>query len=160
IDVTTPNSTTKQVAPKERNQKQKQPIKKTPPPIDVTTPNSTTKQVTPKVQNPKHRLRKKTPPLSHNDHQSTSTCLDHDDEDDVMGKIPEGHIRTWSTADVVEFISPRDCKKFADVFLEQEVDGKALMLLSLDDIHKVLGVTLGPAIKLHDDVQKLRRRSR
>ena len=42
----------------------------------------------------------------------------------------------------------------------QEIDGRALKLLSLDEIHKCLGVTLGPAIKLHFNVQKLKKKPR
>ena len=42
------------------------------------------------------------------------------------------------------------------LWLLQEVDGKALVLLSLDQIHKCLGLTLGPAVKLHDEIQRLR----
>jgi hypothetical protein len=90
----------------------------------ITLPNSTTKQNILKIHKTKQPLIKKTTPQPSaksptvNDSQSSSTPLD-DDDDDVVGKIPEGHISTWSSADVVEFVSPRDCKKFADVFLEQ-----------------------------------------
>ena len=42
----------------------------------------------------------------------------------------------------------------------QEIDGRALTLLSLDEIHKCLGVTLGPAIKLHFSVQNLLKKHR
>ncbi|KAL9959680.1 hypothetical protein ACROYT_G033023 [Oculina patagonica] len=70
------------------------------------------------------------------------------------------HITQWNVSEVVDFIKTTDCYKFADDFLRQEIDGRALTLLSLDEIHKCLGVTLGPAIKLHFSVQKLRKKHR
>lgn len=70
------------------------------------------------------------------------------------------HITQWSVGEVVDFIKTTDCYKFAGDFLRQEIDGRALTLLSLDEIHKCLGVTLGPAIKLHFTVQKLRKKDR
>jgi len=70
------------------------------------------------------------------------------------------HITQWSVGEVVDFIKSTDCYKFAGDFLRQEIDGRALTLLSLDEIHKCLGVTLGPAIKLHFTVQKLRKKDR
>ncbi|EDO25812.1 predicted protein, partial [Nematostella vectensis] len=89
----------------------------------------------------------------------TPAVHDADQEDLVVGKLPGSkHVSSWTVGEVVSFIESRDCRKFADVFREQEVDGKALMLLSLEEIYKVLGVTLGPALKLQDDVQILRKR--
>ncbi|KAJ7379363.1 Scm-like with four mbt domains [Desmophyllum pertusum] len=70
------------------------------------------------------------------------------------------HITQWNVSEVVDFVKTTDCYKFADDFLRQEIDGRALTLLSLDEIHKCLGVTLGPAIKLHFSVQKLRKKHR
>lgn len=70
------------------------------------------------------------------------------------------HITKWNVDEVVDFIRTTDCHKFADDFLKQEIDGRALTLLSLDEIHKCLGVTLGPAIKLHFTVQNLVKKHR
>ncbi|XP_028513995.1 scm-like with four MBT domains protein 2 isoform X2 [Exaiptasia diaphana] len=117
-------------------------------------PNSTTKPTT--RQPSKLNIPLAKPSTSKIIQSPSNSTMVYGDGDEVVGKIPDGHISGWSMDDVIEFVTPRGCKKFASVFQEQEVDGKALMLLSLDDIHKVLGVTLGPAIKLHDDVQKLR----
>ncbi|KAK3739524.1 hypothetical protein QZH41_016199, partial [Actinostola sp. cb2023] len=146
-----PNSTTKLITPTSNNKPTTTKL------ITPTTNNkpTTTKLITPttsKTTTTNTITPTKSPNPLQTSGQSSSTVLNNN----VVGKIPEKHISKWSIDEVVEFVTPRDCKKFATVFQEQEVDGKALMLLSLDDIHKVLGVTLGPAIKLHDDVQKLR----
>lgn len=70
------------------------------------------------------------------------------------------HITKWSVSEVVDYIKTTDCHRFADDFMRQEIDGRALTLLSLDEIHKCLGVTLGPAIKLHFSVQNLLKKHR
>lgn len=78
----------------------------------------------------------------------------------ISGSRSSKHVSQWSVQDVVDFIRTTDCFKFADEFQRQEIDGRALTLLSLDEIHKCLGVTLGPAIKLHFTVQKLKKKPR
>lgn len=65
------------------------------------------------------------------------------------------HITKWTVSDVADYIKSTDCHRFAENFMKQEIDGRALSLLSLDEIHKCLGVTLGPAIKLQNSVQSL-----
>lgn len=37
----------------------------------------------------------------------------------------------------------------------QEVDGHALLLLTVQEIHHILGVRLGPAMKIHDFIYSL-----
>lgn len=78
----------------------------------------------------------------------------------ISGSPSSKHVSQWSVKEVVDFIRTTDCFKFADEFQRQEIDGRALTLLSLDEIHKCLGVTLGPAIKLHFTVQKLNKKPR
>ena len=56
-----------------------------------------------------------------------------------------------------EYIDEQNYFSFS---ISQEIDGRALTLLSLDEIHKCLEVTLGPAIKLHFTVQKLKKKPR
>lgn len=70
------------------------------------------------------------------------------------------HITKWTVREVGDYISSTDCFKFADLFMREEIDGRALTLLSLDEIHKCLGVTLGPAIKLQNNVKSLLKKQR
>ncbi|XP_015761803.1 PREDICTED: scm-like with four MBT domains protein 2 [Acropora digitifera] len=70
------------------------------------------------------------------------------------------HITKWTVSEVGDYISSTDCFKFADLFMREEIDGRALTLLSLDEIHKCLGVTLGPAIKLQNNVKSLLKKQR
>ena len=59
--------------------------------------------------------------------------------------------------EVVEYFhSTPDCKDFADLFAEQEVDGTALLLLTHEALVKCLGIKLGRAVKImaHVDILK------
>ena len=44
------------------------------------------------------------------------------------------------------------------LYLSQEIDGKALLLLTTDVIMKYLGLKLGPALKLSNIIEKLKLR--
>ena len=44
-----------------------------------------------------------------------------------------------------------------DTFKSQEIDGKALVLLTTDILMKYMGFKLGPALKLNNYIEKLRR---
>jgi len=55
----------------------------------------------------------------------------------------------WSAEDVVSFI--RDipgCDRYADRFLEEEIDGQALMLIKEEHLVHSMGIKLGPALKI------------
>ncbi|XP_055340184.1 LOW QUALITY PROTEIN: polyhomeotic-proximal chromatin protein-like [Paramacrobiotus metropolitanus] len=55
----------------------------------------------------------------------------------------------WTAADVRDWISTLNyCAEFADIFLQQSVDGVALTLLNETHLMKNFGMKLGPAIKL------------
>ncbi len=44
-----------------------------------------------------------------------------------------------------------------DTFKNQEIDGKALVLLTTEILMKYMGFKLGPALKLNNYIEKLRR---
>ncbi|XP_050031105.1 uncharacterized protein [Dermacentor andersoni] len=70
-----------------------------------------------------------------------------------LGKDP----RSWTVDDVVQYISGLPgCERFAGVFREQEVDGRALLLLKSRHLHVNMKLRLGPALKILDDVRSLR----
>ncbi len=46
---------------------------------------------------------------------------------------------------------------YVDTFKSQEIDGKALVLLTTDILMKYMGFKLGPALKLNNYIEKLRR---
>jgi len=56
----------------------------------------------------------------------------------------------WSRFHVATFIKKADLAKYANLFVEQEVDGHSFLLLAVQELHHVLGIHLGPAVKIHD----------
>lgn len=59
---------------------------------------------------------------------------------------PRPSVSSWSTADVVRFFYNSDCAEYAGFFQEQEIDGRALMLLNRDTLLHFMKV--GPALKV------------
>ncbi|XP_071081791.1 scm-like with four MBT domains protein 1 [Haliotis cracherodii] len=62
----------------------------------------------------------------------------------------------WSLSDVVEFIKTTDCAHLARLFKEQEIDGQALLLLTLPTVQEHLDLKLGPAIKLCHHIERVK----
>ncbi|KAK7506390.1 hypothetical protein BaRGS_00002502 [Batillaria attramentaria] len=72
-----------------------------------------------------------------------------------MENRPED-IRTWSVEGVAKFVSSLEgCNVYAEIFREQRVDGKILVLLTVEHLMKSLGMKLGPAVLLTERVAKL-----
>lgn len=63
-------------------------------------------------------------------------------------------VSSWSTADVVQFFHSSDCAEYAGFFQEQEIDGKALLLLNRDTLLQFMKV--GPALKVLQLIDELR----
>ncbi|PVD24335.1 hypothetical protein C0Q70_14815 [Pomacea canaliculata] len=63
----------------------------------------------------------------------------------------------WTVSDTVEFIQTTDCSHVAKVFREQEIDGQALLLLTLPTVQEHLELKLGPAIKLCHQIERVKR---
>ncbi|KAL0978560.1 hypothetical protein UPYG_G00172170 [Umbra pygmaea] len=62
----------------------------------------------------------------------------------------------WSVTDVVRFIRTTDCAPLARIFLEQEIDGQALLLLNLPTVQECMDLKLGPAIKLCHHIERVK----
>ncbi|XP_047122502.1 scm-like with four MBT domains protein 1 isoform X1 [Hydra vulgaris] len=56
----------------------------------------------------------------------------------------------WTKNEVVQFIKNASFQKYANLFYQQDVDGHSLLLLTVQEIHHILGIQLGPAVKIHD----------
>ncbi|TPP67069.1 Lethal(3)malignant brain tumor 3 [Fasciola gigantica] len=70
--------------------------------------------------------------------------------------LPGPH--SWNTNMVGNFVSTLPgCKQFADKFVENEIDGAALLCLEQHDLMQILGMKLGPAVKVFSAIQTLRR---
>jgi hypothetical protein len=76
-------------------------------------------------------------------------------------QIPAGlpvDVRSWTVSEVVKFFeSTTDCKDYAAMFKEQEVDGTALLLLTHESLVKCLGIKLGRALKIMVHVEELQK---
>ncbi|XP_026951919.1 sex comb on midleg-like protein 2 [Sagmatias obliquidens] len=66
---------------------------------------------------------------------------------------------TWSVDEVIQFMKHKDPQisgPLADLFMQHEIDGKALLLLKSDVMMKYMGLELGPALKLCYYIEKLK----
>ncbi|XP_064523909.1 scm-like with four MBT domains protein 1 [Pseudopipra pipra] len=62
----------------------------------------------------------------------------------------------WTVADVVRFLKSTDCAPLARIFLDQEIDGQALLLLTLPTVQECMDLKLGPAIKLCHHIERVK----
>lgn len=62
----------------------------------------------------------------------------------------------WSVDKVVKFIKKTDCVSLAKIFKEQEIDGQALLLLTLPTVQECMELKLGPAIKLCHHIERVK----
>ncbi|XP_015605314.1 lethal(3)malignant brain tumor-like protein 3 isoform X2 [Cephus cinctus] len=68
--------------------------------------------------------------------------------------------RRWSNEEVIKFIqSVPNCKEIGSIFRKQSIDGEAFLMLTQEDLVSLLGLRLGPAIKLYNSIVLLRRRA-
>lgn len=68
--------------------------------------------------------------------------------------------RRWSNEEVIKFIqSVPNCKEIGNIFRKHNIDGEAFLMLTQEDLVSLLGLRLGPAIKLYNSIVLLRRRA-
>jgi len=76
---------------------------------------------------------------------------------DVDPRIPD--VSEWQPVQLRDFFTK---KGFSDalsaVFLEQDIDGRSLLLMHRNDVVSSLGLKLGPALKLFSCIKKLQTR--
>ncbi|XP_078351035.1 uncharacterized protein LOC144635801 [Oculina patagonica] len=70
--------------------------------------------------------------------------------------ICDKELTKWDAKNVADFIAATDCKDKAELFLEEEIDGKALLSLSPEMLMKGMNLKLGPAVKLYNHIANLR----
>lgn len=63
---------------------------------------------------------------------------------------------TWNIYDVAQFLRVNDCTAHCETFSRNKVDGKKLLFLTKDEIIEMLGMKVGPAIKIFDLIQQLK----
>ncbi|XP_019753141.1 scm-like with four MBT domains protein 2 isoform X2 [Hippocampus comes] len=62
----------------------------------------------------------------------------------------------WSVQEVVQFITSTDCASSASIFQEQDIDGQAMLLLTLPTVQECMDLKLGPAIKLCHHIERVK----
>ncbi|KAL7827831.1 hypothetical protein AOLI_G00309830 [Acnodon oligacanthus] len=85
----------------------------------------------------------------------TRTKPDHTEEEDGR-LVLERNPLEWSVSDVVDFIMSTDCASLAKIFQEQDIDGQALLLLTLPTVQECMDLKLGPAIKLCHQIERVK----
>ncbi|XP_064004380.1 sterile alpha motif domain-containing protein 13 isoform X1 [Pogoniulus pusillus] len=56
----------------------------------------------------------------------------------------------WAVIDVVNYFRTAGFEEQANVFQEQEIDGKSLLLMTRNDVLTGLSLKLGPALKIYE----------
>ncbi|KAG2460168.1 SMBT2 protein, partial [Polypterus senegalus] len=85
----------------------------------------------------------------------TAKIENHDEEDKL---ILDSNPLEWTVTDVVRFIQSTDCAPVAKIFQEQDIDGQALLLLTLPTVQECMDLKLGPAIKLCHQIERVKGR--
>eukprot|EP00794_Sanderia_malayensis_P006132 gene6132-6840_t len=70
--------------------------------------------------------------------------------------IPKNPL-SWTKHHVAEFVTAAGCGKHSKIFLNEEIDGHAFLLLTLNELHNLMGISVGPAVKLTDYIHTLQR---
>ena len=70
--------------------------------------------------------------------------------------ICDKELTKWTAEDVAKFVRATDCAEYAHVFVDQEIDGKALTLLNQDFLIQWMKLKLGPAMKLNCHIINLK----
>uniref|UniRef100_A0A8D0G6W2 Scm like with four mbt domains 2 n=1 Tax=Sphenodon punctatus TaxID=8508 RepID=A0A8D0G6W2_SPHPU len=76
------------------------------------------------------------------------------EEEDKL--VLESNPLEWTVTDVVRFIKLTDCAPLAKIFQEQDIDGQALLLLTLPTVQECMELKLGPAIKLCHQIERVK----
>jgi SAM domain (Sterile alpha motif) len=83
--------------------------------------------------------------------QGAGLVFEEDDDDDITLSPLE-----WDCNDVIEFLKRSNCSQHCELFMKHKIDGKKLLQLSQNEIIQLLGMKVGPAIKVFDLIQQIK----
>lgn len=83
--------------------------------------------------------------------QGAGLVFEDDDDDDITLSPLE-----WDCNDVLEFLKRSNCSQHCELFMKHKIDGKKLLQLSQNEIIQLLGMKVGPAIKVYDLIQQIK----
>ncbi|KAG1714868.1 Lethal(3)malignant brain tumor-like protein 1 [Nymphon striatum] len=74
----------------------------------------------------------------------------------VMDNIKSKKFKEWSSNEVHDFVKKLPIKEeIAKKFIDEEIDGESLFMLTQTDLVKILGLKLGPAVIIYNSILKL-----
>ncbi|XP_069169395.1 lethal(3)malignant brain tumor-like protein 3 isoform X2 [Procambarus clarkii] len=66
-----------------------------------------------------------------------------------LGDAKKSDVESWNTEQVHQLVARvPGCEQVATVFIEQQIDGEALLMMTQNDLVSLLNIKLGPAIKI------------
>lgn len=65
------------------------------------------------------------------------------------------NIEDWDANAVYEYFRASECSEWANVFKEKQIDGKALLLITRDDVIKYCDLNFGPSIRVYKEIEEL-----
>ncbi|XP_066561192.1 scm-like with four MBT domains protein 2 isoform X1 [Amia ocellicauda] len=89
-------------------------------------------------------------------HPAKRTAAKVENCDEEGRLVLESNPLEWTVADVIRFIKSTDCAPLAKIFQEQDIDGQALLLLTLPTVQECMELKLGPAIKLCHQIERVK----
>ncbi|XP_002666454.2 lethal(3)malignant brain tumor-like protein 1 isoform X1 [Danio rerio] len=67
--------------------------------------------------------------------------------------IHAGQVATWTIEEVFGFVNNLiGCEEQARIFKDEMIDGESFLLLTQNDIVKIMNIKLGPALKIHNAI--------
>ncbi|KAM7433461.1 lethal(3)malignant brain tumor-like protein [Porites harrisoni] len=80
------------------------------------------------------------------------TSINHNNHAAVSNERQK--IMRWNVDDVANHVRLLGCADQAKIFVEQQIDGEAFLLLNQSDIVNILKIKLGPALKIFNTIPK------
>lgn len=74
----------------------------------------------------------------------------------MSNKVEQLLPETWNVYDITQFLRVNDCTAHCETFSRNKIDGKRFLQLSKDEIITLLGMKVGPALKIYDLIQQLK----
>ncbi|NXA47876.1 SMBT2 protein, partial [Nothocercus julius] len=102
------------------------------------------------------RRSRKSQPLSYNEGEKCPQVKEEMKAEEEEKLILDSNPLEWTVTDVVRFIKLTDCAPLAKIFQEQDIDGQALLLLTLPTVQECMELKLGPAIKLCHQIERVK----
>lgn len=92
--------------------------------------------------------------------QDVSKKLFPEPESSVSFFDSETNPKNWSILDVAQFLRINECGSYCQAFSQQRIDGQKFITMNKDDLMTLMGMKVGPALKISHLIQQLRQKLR